>query len=242
ERGLAAAERQREPVVIQPAVKRVDAQRVRGADRVVYADPLLHLHGGDVVRVGQRTADALRAVEDAVHILRNVWLVAADVERRAHVERHGGGRVALHEGGEIGERLEGRTGLAQRLSDVEAAVDALVVVVAAAQHGEHFAGLRVHHDYGGVRGVVVPPGEASGQRGQELRRPALGAVRGGDDRPGGLPGAPRELRARRALDLQVQVVIKGGVDDQPAPVHEVLAEQLLKLLAGGDGKMRSQQV
>ncbi len=64
-----------------------------------------------------------------------------------HVHNKGGGCPASLKGGQVGQRLDGRSGLTGSQGDVHLAVDGFVVEVLAADHSQDLACFDVeHHD------------------------------------------------------------------------------------------------
>ena len=128
------------------------------AENVRYPDAQLRLHRRDVERVAHRHLQRQHAVIPEVVVQRGIRLEAAGAapgwKHQGGVE-HGGDHVefAALDRGRVGVDLEGRAGLAGRVRHVDPATRPVVVI--APDHGEDFAGLRVHADQRGVVEVVV---------------------------------------------------------------------------------------
>ena len=139
--GLARAERERQ--IGRQIVIDAEALGVFGDQR--HADVLRKPHRHHVARMLDAEAQRLRPVE-LVRIVFRLPDAAAraliDLDRRIHHD--GRGRVAVVERGGVNERLERRARLAQRL---RGAVELALVEREAADHCEHAAGPRVHHDH-----------------------------------------------------------------------------------------------
>ena len=209
---FAAAQRQAQAVIVEVLVEGVDAHGVGGADDVAHADQVEHLDGRDVVGSGQRSAEALRAVILAVIVLRAIGRIGIVVEADVNVHDHLGRGVPLVEGSHVAERLEGRPGLAGGHGHVDVAVDLLVPVVDAADHGQDLAGAGADDSDGGV-------GHAPFFL-LELGHLGLGLLFG---------------------DL-LHVQVEGGVDFQPAFVQKLRAILVLELLADVHGKVGGDDV
>ncbi len=197
-----------------------------GADHLVYTRQRHGLDGGDVVRVCQRLAQALRAVRLAVIVFWHIRGLARLGKGPAHVQEHGGGVVlvgvvgivGIAQQGEIGKGLEGRAGLAQPVGgDVEIAVNGFVPIVQAAYHGQHFAGARANDGHGGVGYLVVHANVAIAQGVEIVGGLTIWAAGGA----GGLVIVALEqgdMHAGGALGLLLQFQVNGGIDAQAAAI------------------------
>ncbi len=139
QRGLARAQRERE--IGRQVVIDTEALGVFADQR--HADVLRQPHRHHVARLLDAEAQGRGAVELLRVVFRRPDAVAGvDLERRVH--HHGRGRIAVVEGSRVDDRLERRSGLAQRLGR---AVELTLVIGEAADHREHVAGLRLHHHH-----------------------------------------------------------------------------------------------
>ena len=143
---LAAAQGEGQAVV--GAGERGDAQAAGHVAQGWQPHMLQGLHRRDVVGVGQRRAHGDPAVGFAVVVDGHVGRVGSVGELGAHVLDERGRRppvLLLLEGGQVGQRLDGRAGLPLPQRHVHLAVNVGVVEVHAAQHGQDLAGLRLQH-------------------------------------------------------------------------------------------------
>ena len=124
------------------------------------------------------------------------------------------------------------------------AVNILVPIVQAADHGQDFAGSGAADDDGRVTDVVVTSHVVGPERWQELRRLAPGGNRLLDDGGLVLAGQTADVGASHALGLFLQVQVECGVDPQPAAIHGLRDDfgHILQLFAHIDGKVGVQDV
>ena len=122
-----------------------DAEFLGDLDHPLHADLLGHAHGHEVARHLEAAPHRGRPeIVAAIVLGRPDRLAVARVVGERRVEHDRGRREARIHGREIDERLERRARLARRL---DGAVELAAAVGPAARHGEHAAGLGVHHHH-----------------------------------------------------------------------------------------------
>ncbi len=113
------------------------------------------LDGRDVKGLGQGLADQDRPAHLAVIVLGHVRPAQLIDELCLGVPDERSGRPSLLKGGHIGDRLDGGARLPQAHGDVHLTIDLGIVEIGAAQHGQHFAGVRLEGNQRGVGRVTV---------------------------------------------------------------------------------------
>ena len=138
-----------------------DAHPPRGVEDGGDAGRQLDLDRGDVQRVAHRHLQRQRAVVVLVVVLRGIGLEAvfAAAQREDHRLVPDGAdhvQAAAFDRGSVGEHLEGGSRLAG-VGGCHVDLAARTVVVVAAHHGQHLAGLWIHGNQRAVVEVVVVP-------------------------------------------------------------------------------------
>jgi hypothetical protein len=163
---LAAAEREREPVVFGALIEARHTEAVQQIEQLLGALFGGEADRGDVERAGQRLAQRDRPLEAAVEVLRDIHAAGLG-EGGLDVGGHLRGAVTRGEGQRVHEGLEGRAGLTTRARHVDLPGDRDVVKVRAADVGQDLAAGVVDDDH---RRVAAP---ALGDAGEVRARQAL---------------------------------------------------------------------